>query len=130
MFSKWYHDVVQVSMLRLLGSNQENSSFFGKRHSKKKEADEWSGRVDYLQHEMARFAEESTLQMANHARAMEQSVANSESRLRSEVKTIDESMSEFRQVLINEMKESEQRMQEVMLQSINQLVRILTDGDD
>lgn len=122
---KWYHDVIQRAMLRLLGSDHENTSFF----NKNKEPDEWSGRMHYLQQEMARHAEESTAHMNEHAKAMEQSVNRSESRLRSEVKTVEQNISDFKGEIMNELRESEQRLQGMMLQSMNQFLRALVEDE-
>lgn len=122
---KWYDDTIQKAMLRLLGSDQHKTSSLFKR--KKKEPDEeWSGRVHYLQREMTRLAEESTLVMNENAKALEQNVSSSETRLRSEVKTVEENVVDFKKEIMNELRESEQRMEEMMKQSMNQLFRALS----
>lgn len=121
----WYHDVVQRAMLRLLGSDHENASFF----NKNKEHEEWSGRMHYLQQEMARLAEESTAHMNERAKAMEQIVNRSETSLRSEIKTVEESITDFKGEIMNELRESEHRLQEMILQSMNQFLRALVEDE-
>lgn len=123
---QWYHDVVQKAMLRLLGSDKESSSFF----KKDVKPEEWSGRVHFLSKEMTRLAEETTAQMKEHAKAMEQSVKLSESRLRSEVNAADEKISELKGEILNELRQSEQRMQEIMLQSMTDFLRALVGEEE
>ena len=113
-------------MLRLLGSDHENTTFF----NKNKELDEWSGRMHYLQQEMARLAEESTAHINEQTKAMEASVSRSEARLRSEVKTIEENITDFKGEIMNELRESEHRLQEMMLRSMNKFLQTLVEDEN
>lgn len=113
-------------MLRLLGSDRESSSFF----KKNGEPDEWSGRAHFLSQEMTRLAEESTAQMKEHAKAMEQSVNLSETRLRSEVSTAEEKITGLKGEILNELRQSEERMQEVMLNFMTDLLQALVGEEE
>jgi uncharacterized protein Yka (UPF0111/DUF47 family) len=113
-------------MLRLLGPDKDSSSFF----KKNTEHDEWSGRVHFLSQEMTRAAEESSAQMKEHAKAMEQSVNLSETRLRSQVNSVEENISDFKGEILDELRQSERRMQEMMLQSMNDLLRALVGEEE
>ena len=121
---KWYDDVIQKAMLRLLGSDKETRS----RHfvKRKKEPDEWTGRVNYLQQEMTRLAAETALIMKQNAKAMEENVSNTESRLRSEVRTVEENVIDFKTEMMSELRESELRIEGMMKQSMDQLFRALS----
>jgi len=122
---KWYDETVQKALLRLLGSDREKKS--AHRIGKSKDPDEeWSGRVHYLQGEMTRLAEESAVMMHDTAKAIEQNVNSSETRLRSEVKTVEDNVSNFKAEIMYEMRQSEQRMEEMMKQSMNQLLQALS----
>ena len=122
LFWKWYDEVIQRAMLRLLGSKKDDFGLL-----KRKEHDDWSGRVHYLQREMSRLAEESNAQMSEHSKAMEQSVMVSESRLHTEIKTVEQNMVDFKTEIMNEVKDSERRMELMVQQSMNQLLRALTE---
>jgi uncharacterized protein Yka (UPF0111/DUF47 family) len=118
--------VVQKAILRLLGSDKDSSSFF----KKNVEPDEWSGRVHFLSQEMTRLAEESSTQMKEHAKAMEQSVNLSENRLRSEIDNAEEKINDLKREILSELRRSEERMQEMMLHSMTDLLRILVGQEE
>jgi aminopeptidase-like protein len=61
---------------------------------------------------------------------MEQSVNLSETRLRFEVNNAEEKINDFKGEILNELRQSEQRMQEMMLQSMNDLLRSLVGEEE
>jgi hypothetical protein len=125
---KWYDDTIQKFMLRLLGGSDKDTraSNIFKRKKKSEPDEEWSGRVHYLQREMTRLAEQSSMLMDENAKAVELSVNSSETRLRSEVKTVEDNVTDFKREILNELRQSEQRMEDMLKQSMSQLLQAVS----
>jgi hypothetical protein len=89
---------IQRAMLRLLGASSES----GVDSNLAKPDEEWNGRVNYLQREMTRIAEEQTALAVDLSRSTENLVNVSESRLRAELSIIENNFRSLKQSLLDE----------------------------
>lgn len=105
--SKWFL-CIQHIMYRLLGTSQE-TTLSG-------ETDEWRGRLNYLQKEMERIAEESSACVANQIKCMEHNMAVNENQVQSEMSNLEGGMSELRREIMTELKGIEARNTATMQQ--------------
>jgi predicted nucleic acid-binding Zn-ribbon protein len=85
-------------MLHLLGASRES----GVDSKLAKPDEEWNGRVNYLQREMTRIAEEQTALAVDLSRSTENLVNVSESRLRAELSIIENNFRSLKQSLLDE----------------------------
>ena len=86
---EFYYNCFQKSILRMLGSTQDSASLV-------RNSDEWRGRVDYLQREMIRIANESNSVWSKQMESMERHVVLSECRIRSELTSLEDTLEEFK----------------------------------
>eukprot|EP00980_Cylindrotheca_fusiformis_P018831 scaffold6276_cov138-Cylindrotheca_fusiformis.AAC.18 len=78
---------LQRAMLRILGTSKSNVNGGFKKRS---DINDWSGRVHYLQQEIARIAKEQTALSMEHAKSMEKLISLSEERIRTEINDLHE----------------------------------------
>jgi hypothetical protein len=86
---------VQRALLRLLGASRGAPL-------KKRDEDEWNGRVHYLQREMSRNAEEQAAQAVEQSKSMENLVNASESRLWAQLSVLEEDFRSLKNCLMDE----------------------------
>lgn len=121
--SNCYEQFIQKRMRRVLGSTEDTGfSSVGKNG----EVDEWRGRVHYMQREMTRLAQESSINAAEQTKALEQHVTGSESRIRGEMIALETQMSDIKTEMLEQLRESERRTDEMIRHNMNELLRTLT----
>ena len=110
---------MQRLMLRIMGSSQDSWNLFreGDQHENTA-TDEWRGRVHHLQSRMDHLVQESAKNSTKQTQALEQLVANTEMRLKSDMTNMDNSVTTLKAELLLEMKKSQtetlNQMQEYM----------------
>ena len=99
--SGWNDGFIQNAMLRLLGTSHKIPDGG---LQKKRDIEEWTGRVNYLQREMTRIADEAERRANDQTKVMENLVSLSETRLRGEMVKLEESFLDLKQSLLEEVK--------------------------
>jgi hypothetical protein len=83
VLTSWYDRVAQKAVLRMFGSMQETSS--NRMNGKHGGAEEWNGRVLYMQSQMSRMIQESQVATLEHIRATERRMMESHDQLRQDM---------------------------------------------
>jgi hypothetical protein len=100
---------MQRLMLRMMGSSQDTWALFTeKEQNDDSAADEWRGRVHHLQSRMDQVMKESAKNSTKQTQALEQLVASTERRLKSDMTTVDQNVNNMKAELLLEMKQSQE----------------------
>lgn len=118
---------LQRLMLRVMGSSQDTWNLFRESEQKEDSTDEWRGRVHHLQSRIDQLMQESAKSSFKQTQALEQMVANTEMRLKSDMTTVDQNVSSLKADLLLEIKQNQEasliQMQELMKQMADDMRR-------